>query len=408
MQTLFWIGVLFIIGYYTGSISQRFKLPKVSGYILIGIFLSPSVSHILPHAFLIETQSIVYFSLALIAFMIGGSLQYTKTKNLGKTIFTIMFSASQMTFVIVSIGVFVILLYIDLGEVEIARWQDMLNMALFLGAIGIATAPAAVLAVIHEYQARGPLSTILLGIVATDDALALINFTLVISIATIISGNHHDTLLIMLLEPFGMIALSLLFGVATGWIHAKLIEKIADENSLIILTFGMLLVLFTTAESLELDGILVCMAYGMMLVNITQKSEKIFETIREHFEEVIFVLFFILSGASVELSLLMSVWPIVLVYIILRMMGKITGSWIGAKIVHANPVIEKNIGIAQMPQAGVAIGLALALYHHPEFTQLGEWVLSIVIAATAINEVIGPYFLKIALFRANEVYSKKD
>jgi Kef-type K+ transport system membrane component KefB len=403
MQTLFWLGVLLIVGYYTGNISQRFKLPKVSGYIFVGVLLSPSFSHILSKSFLVETQTIVHFALAIIAFMIGGSLQYSQTKNLGKTIFSVMLGASQMTFLVVTIGIFFLYPYLNLGTLSFDSWQKSLSFALFLGAIGIATAPAAVLAVIHEYRAKGIFTTTLLGIVATDDALALINFSFIVSVVSFIGGNGSNTMIMSLLQPLGVIFLSLVLGLVTGWIHAKLIEKIADENSLMILTLGMLLLLYSSAEHYHLEALLVCMTYGMMLVNLTKKSQEIFEAIKAHFEEMIFVLFFILSGASVELSLLLSLWPFILLYVFLRMVGKVSGSYLGAKLVNANPIICNNIGFAQMPQASVAIGLALSIYQHPEFSQYGHIILSIVIAATVINEILGPLLLKMTLFKAKEV-----
>lgn len=402
MSDLFWIGLLLLLGYLAGILSNRFRLPRVSGYILIGVLLSPSLTHLLPKSFLSHTETIVHFSLAVIAFMIGGSLKFENIKKLKKTIFSVMFAASEMTFVIVSLGFFFLLPNLGLEIFSFNSWKEYLFISLFLGAIGAATAPAAILAVIHQYKAKGPLTTTLLGVVAMDDAIALINFSLVLSIATMMQGNGTSSIALSILEPFYEISLSLLLGGVAGWIQSIHIKKLHQESSLIISTFGILLIIYALAQYLGLDGLLVSMAHGLILANRTQKSDEIFKIIQAHFEEIIFVLFFIISGASVELDVLLLVWPIALLYVLLRMVGKISGSWLGAKVSNADPIIKKYAGIAQMPQAGVAIGLALILYHHPHFTNIGSLVLNTIIAATAINEIVGPYLLKRALFKAKE------
>lgn len=406
MSDLFWIGLLLLLGYIAGMLSNRFRLPRVSGYILIGVLLSPSFTHILPGSFLSHTETIVHFSLSVIAFMIGGSLKYENIKKLKNTIFSVMFFASESTFIIVSLGFFFVLPRLGVASLELASWQEYLYIALFLGAIGAATAPAAVLAIIHQYRAKGPLSTTLLGVVAMDDAIALVNFSLVLSVASMMQGNGVGSAFQSLSEPFYTITLSILLGGVAGWLQSHHINNLHQESSLIITTMGVLLIIYALAQFFGLDGLLVSMAHGLTLSNLTQKSDEIFKIIQAHFEEIIFVLFFIISGASVELDVLVLVWPIALLYVLLRMMGKIGGSWLGAKVSKADIVIKKYAGIAQMPQAGVAIGLALILYHHPDFTAIGSLVLNTIIAATAINELVGPYLLKTALFKAKEAKEK--
>lgn len=402
MGTLFWIGLLLLVGYIAGVISDRFRLPKISGYIVIGILLSPSVSHILPQSFLSESEPVIHFALAVIAFMIGGSFKYAKVKKLEKTIFGVMLGESETAFLVVVLGMFLFLPFLSLDYLQLEGWRHHLLVALFLGSISSATAPAAVLAVIHQYRAKGPLTTTLLGVVATDDAIALINFSLVLSLVGMLHGSSESGVLTALLSPVGTILLSLLLGGAAGWLQAFHIEKISKESNLIISTFGVLLLLYAAAEYFEFNGLLASMAFGFVLANKTEKSEEIFGVIQEHFEELIFVLFFIISGATVELEVLASVWHVALLYVVLRIGGKAAGSWFGASLTGSEPVVRRYMGMALMPQAGVAIGLALMLYHHPEYGGTGLFVLNTIIAATAINEIVGPFFLKNALFKAKE------
>lgn len=318
-----------------------------------------------------------------------------------------MISASETTFVFIGIGIFFLLPYIASSLLENENWENILLIALFLGTIGIATAPAAVLSVISQYKAKGSLTTILLGIVATDDAIALINFSIVLSVAAMIKGINDTDLIFTIINPLLIILCSVLTGVFFGWLQAIYIKKFSDKNGILISTAGMLFVIYSLSKYFELDGLLSCMAFGFALSNLSDKSEQIFRTIQEHFEEMIFILFFIISGANVDIAILENVWQIAVAFVLLRACGKITGSWIGASLSHSESNIKKYIGIAQIPQAGVAVGLALALYQNPNFYDIGNLVLNTVIAATAVNEIIGPFLLKIALFKTGEARESK-
>ena len=403
MDNLFYIGLLLLIGYLAGMLSDRLRLPKISGYILVGITLSPSLTHLLPASFLSDTDTIVHFALSVIAFMIGGSLKFEKVKKLEKNILGVMIGESETAFVFVTLGLYLCLPWFDLQNLAMEGSKTYLLVSLFLGAISAATAPAAVLAVIHQYRAKGPFTTTLLGVVATDDAMALINFTLVLSVASLIQGKSGGTGLMMLAEPFITIGGSLLLGVSVGWLYARYLETIDVDSGLSIPTFGMLILMYVSSEHFALDGLLACMAFGITLINTTAKAEEIFRVIQEHFEEIIFVLFFIISGASVELGILADVWPVALLYVTFRIVGKVLGSRFGATVSDADSSVKKYVGMALIPQAGVAIGLSLTLYHHPDFGEIGLLVLNTVIAATAINEIIGPVLLRTALHKAGEI-----
>lgn len=407
LDNLFWIGSLLLTGHFMGILSNFLGFPKISGYIFAGILLSPSCFSVIPDSFLKDSQIIIHFALAIIAFVIGGSLKYKKIKKLEKSIFSIMISASETTFVFIGIGIFFLLPYIASSLLENENWENILLIALFLGTIGIATAPAAVLSVISQYKAKGSLTTILLGIVATDDAIALINFSIVLSVAAMIKGINDTDLIFTIINPLLIILCSVLTGVFFGWLQAIYIKKFSDKNGILISTAGMLFVIYSLSKYFELDGLLSCMAFGFALSNLSDKSEQIFRTIQEHFEEMIFILFFIISGANVDIAILENVWQIAVAFVLLRACGKITGSWIGASLSHSESNIKKYIGIAQIPQAGVAVGLALVLYQNPNFYDIGNLVLNTVIVVTAVNEIIGPFLLKIALFKTGEARESK-
>jgi len=398
MQALFWIGLLFTAGYAAGVLSERFRLPKVTGYLLTGLLLSPTVSGILPAPFMEGSRELVHFSLAVIAFMIGGSLKLEKIRKLEKSILAIMLGESELAFLFVGAGMALLLPFLlpDAGR------EQVLTTALFLGAISAATAPAAVLAVIHQYRARGPLTLTVLGVVATDDAVALINFSIVLGLASTLMGVTDTPLLSSLVTPLIGIAVSLAGGIAAGWLQGVHLRYIGSESGLVISSAGVLLLLYGAVERFGYDGLLAAMAYGMTLVNTSARSDALFVTVRHHFEEMIFVLFFLISGATMELAVLAAVWPVALLYVVLRLLGKIAGSRAGARLSGAPESVRRRIGPALMPQAGVALGLALILYHHVEFGAIGSVVLNTVIAATVVNELVGPLLLRRMLVNAGE------
>ncbi|MEJ2468841.1 MAG: cation:proton antiporter [Campylobacterales bacterium] len=201
MHLLFWIGFLFLVGYVSGVLSERFRLPKVTGYLLVGLLLSPSVSGLLPPVFMEKSEAIVHFALAVVAFMIGGSLKLEKVRKLEKSIVAIMLAEAELAFFFVAAGMMALLPFVYAVSPYTQGAEHSLMVPLFLGAISAATAPAAVLAVIHQYRARGPLTLTLLGVVATDDAAALINFSVVLGVGSLLMGLSEGPLYLALLDP---------------------------------------------------------------------------------------------------------------------------------------------------------------------------------------------------------------
>lgn len=400
MGTLFWIGFVLLAGYGVGRLTGRFRLPRVTGYLLVGVAMSPSATGVLPGDFIAQSQTLVHFALAVIAFMIGGSLKFEKVKKLEKSILSIMIAESELAFLLVSAGLALALM---LGLISFGLPNDGgFVAALFLGAISASTAPAAVLAVIHQYRAKGPLTLTILGVVATDDAVALINVSLATGAVSLLFGASQGPWYAALTGVLVGIGASILFGASAGWLHGHHLNRLNLESSQVISTFGILLLLYGVMEFMGWDGLLAAMSFGMALVNTGQKSDAVFETIRLHFEETIFVLFFVVSGATMEPDVLTQVWPAALLYVALRLAGKVAGSRVGGALSGAPDAVRRSIGPALMPQAGVAVGLALMLYHHPVYGGVGIVVLNCVIAATVINEIAGPLLLKSVLVRSGE------
>lgn len=402
ISILFWVGLLLILGHFGGVMARKLNLPIISSYIFIGILLSPSVTNVLPHNFLASSSVIVKFSLSMIAFMIGGNLRWEKIKRLGSTIAWITVTEGQCAFIVVAGGLFCILPYFLENRLMIPDRQFYLSIALFLGALSSATAPAATLAIMHEYKSKGPLTSTVLGVVAMDDSLAMINYALVLSIVTVLFNVGGTPVSSVLAFPLKEIFLSVPLGVFFGFIMQYLLKGIHKNSAIMTLVFGIVLCSFSLAEYLGLDGLLTAMATGITFTNVYPHFDRVYGNIENNYEELIFILFFIISGAHIDMTILLGTWHITFFYILLRIVGKMSGAYLGAVMSHAPDAIKKYAGFALVPQAGVALGLALILHHKPDFKELGYIVLNIIIASTAIHELIGPFFTRYAIFRAGE------
>lgn len=402
IHILFWVGILLILGHFGGLVARRLNLPIVSSYIFIGILLSPTITNILPVEFLADSGTIIKFSLSMIAFMIGGNLRWKKIKRLGSTIAWITIAEGQCAFIFVAGGLFCILPFFLENSLMITDLQFYLCIALFLGALSSATAPAATLAIMHEYRSKGPLTSTVLGIVATDDSLAMINFALVLSVSAVLFSVQDTPVSSVLAFPLKEIFLSIPLGVFFGFILHYLLKGIHKNSTIMTLVFGIVLCSFSLAEYTGLDGLLTAMAVGVTLTNVYPHFDRVYGNIENSYEELIFILFFIISGAHIDMKILIDTWHITIFYMLLRMTGKISGAYLGAVVSHAPDVIRKYTGFALVPQAGVALGLALILHQKPDFKELGHIVLNIIIASTAIHELIGPFFTRYAIFRAGE------
>lgn len=394
MMTLLWTGILLLMGYMGAWLCERFAMPKISAYLLIGMALS--FTGVLPESYLESSSTVIGFALAVIAFMIGSTLQFSRIKKLAGSIVTIMFFASETTFAVLFLGLSLLLPFFYTFEQSV--WQ----IALFMGAIGAATAPAAVLAVIHQYRAKGPLTSTLLGVVAMDDAVALFNFSVAIAFSAFFFTGGTLTWYEAVADTALVLLLSVACGALAGGLHALHLRHNGHDNGELVLLFGALALLYAGAEHYALDALLVCMVYGMTLINLSEKIISTLTRIQLHYEELLFILFFILSGAHLDLGMIERFWSAALLYVVLRLFGKVGGSYIGAKLSGSDGTIGHYIGLAQMPQAGVAIGLALALFHHPQYGDIGAIVFNTIIIATAVNEIIGPLMLKYVLIKAGE------
>lgn len=396
LNILILLGLAVFGGTIGGRIFQKLKIPQVVGYIAIGILIGQSGIKIIDKETITALTPLSYFALGLIGFMIGGELKKDIIAKYGKQFIYILLSEGVFAFIVVTglAGIVGTFLFQSSGM----AWA----VALLLGAIASATAPAATTSVLWEYKARGPLTRIVLGIVAMDDALALLLFAIASTVATRFAGNINESVLSAFITPLYEIIGSIIVGAASGFILSTLIRHYKEEDRILAFSIGIVMLVLGISIALDLDMILAAMFLGVMVVNFTpRKSKEVFKLI-ERFAPPIYVLFFVLVGAKLDVKHLnLAVIIIGLIYIVARTLGKMFGANFGARISGAEKTVQKYLPLCLFSQAGVAIGLSLVAYQRFP-GEIGNSIVIIIAAATFILEILGPSFVKTAIMKAGE------
>ena len=389
MNTLLLVGITMMAGLIMSRAAKLVKLPNVTAFLVAGLIIGPCVAGIISREQAESMGIISEAALGFIAYSIGGEFKLSYLKKIGKAPLTITFFQGMMTAVCVDVGL--ILFGVDVP------------LALLLGAIGLATAPAATLMVVRQYKANGPVTQMLLPVVAMDDALGLMVFSISAAVAQGMLGGEV-TISSMLLTPLIEIVGSFALGTALGWLLAFGARFFASRGNKLALSIALVLAGVGLCDILNLSSLLVCMMIGAMMVNLSQQREVLIEQCNR-FTPPLFLLFFVLSGADLDLSVLPSVGLIGVMYLLLRCIGKWGGTYLGAVCVKADKHIRHYLGLTLLPQAGVAIGMAALV--SARFPTLAAQVNTIVLAGVLVFELIGPVITKIALTKAGEIPAAK-
>ena len=402
MNTILAIGTLIFSGFLLGEAAKKVKLPKISGYIFAGILLNPALFGIIPKTFVENTDPLLSLALSVITFSIGGALSYAKIKSTGKTILWLTVFESLSAFFFVFIFTFLILGYL-LNIFD--SMNTTLAVSLILASLAAPTDPSATLAVIHEYRAKGKVSSSMLEIAAFDDMAGIIIYTITIAFAAMVIGNADLQIAGVFTELGRNIGGALLTGFITGLIFKyvnKLFSK-ENEGSLIVLTLGMVFLCYGISDCFGFEALLATMAMGAMVVNFNPFSDKIFNLIERYTDELVFVIFFTLSGIHLQLSSISGSFIIIVIYIVGRAIGKYSGVYSGATLLKTYPSVRKYTAGGLLPQGGIVIGLALLLLKEPAFNNIAPKIVGIVIGAALVYEILGPVFSKFMLKKAGEI-----
>ena len=384
MPLILLLGLMFAFGYLGGLLANKVGLPKVSGYVLVGMLLSPSVTGVVSHEALKSSSVIVDFALAMVAYMLGGSLRMDIMKKSSRDILCVTLGQGVGAFVFVAVGTLIIMHFFSLWPAR----GDIITLALIFGAISLSTAPAATIATVHECKARGDFTSTLLAVVALDDAVGLMVFALVVSFITNdVLGS--GSVVAGLMEPALNILYSSGLGVFVGLVLIWALKNLQKKESLIIITVSSFCFTYGASQYFSLEPLFATMVLGVTVANIYPGREP-FIFLKKNYEEVVFAIFFVLAGAHLDIILLKDMFPLAVAFVIFRLSGKWVGSYAGGMVSGAESNIRRYIGFALAPQAGIAIGLAIYLERIPELEQFSAMVINVIVAKTAINEVIGP------------------
>ena len=391
-QILLSLALAFGIGLLASRLIKLIHLPNVTAFLLGGLLVGPSVLGLIPQDMADSFGIITEVALGFIAYSIGGEFKISYLKKIGAKPLTITAFEGMGAVLLVDI------VLISLSLLGVPGFD--LPMCITLGAIAAATAPAATLMVIRQYKAKGPVSEMLLPVVAMDDALGLMAFAISVAIAQAVASGAQASVVTMLLLPVAKIIGALALGSAVGFVLSLASRLFKSRGNKLALTIACVLFSLAMCDLLDLSNLLSCMMIGAIMTNFCPDANKIIEQ-TDRFTPPLFLLFFVISGADLNLSVLPTVGVVGACYIIVRVCGKWLGASIGSRLVGAHPNVQKYLGATLIPQAGVAIGMAqLAVTALPQY---GQHIRAIVLAATLVYELIGPVVTKIALTKAGEI-----
>ncbi len=414
-SVLLCLAIAMIAGLVMSRIVKFLKLPAVTGYLIAGILIGPYCLGALGRLAGVDGLGFVSMdavksfdiisevALGFIAFSIGTEFRLEEIRHIGKkaTVIAIVQAVTATIFVDV---VLIVMHFIMPNVLSIPA-------AIILGAIATATAPAATLMVVRQYKAKGPVTDMLLPVVALDDAVGLVVFSISFGVAKTISSGELDVISVIF-NPIIEVILSVGVGALFGWLF-NLIEKCFKSNSK-RLCLAITFVLFAVAlSSLELkigsitigfSSLLVCMMLGTLFCNLCKEQAEIMEK-TDKWTAPLFVMFFVISGAELELGVFGD-WRIVLigvVYVLVRAAGKYLGAGASSRLMRCDKNINKYLGITLLPQAGVALGMSLTVISDGILGAQGELVRNITLFAVLIYELVGPMLTKLALTKAGEI-----
>lgn len=405
------LSVALIAGLLLSRLAKLVHLPAVTAYLVAGILIGPFVLGSFRIEGLgfssleqVESLSILCdLALGFIAFAIGNEFRLTQLRQIGKQAAVI--GVLQAVFTTLLVDIVLIGLHFVIPDLL------PLPIAIVLGAIAAATAPAATLMVVKQYKAKGPLTTILLPIVALDDAVGLVLFAVSFGVARSL-GSGNVSVLSVVLEPICEVILSLLLGTVMGllfhfmerFFHSRS-KRLAVSVAFVMLTVGISSLTFHIGGlHIAFSSLLACMMLGTIFCNICDFSEELMDRV-DRWTAPLFILFFVLSGAELNLGVF-SNWILVLigvVYILARSFGKYFGAFISSKLMKCEPNIVKYLGITLLPQAGVALGMATKASDPVLGIPGGDLITNITLFAVLVYEIIGPFLTKISLSKAGEI-----
>jgi Kef-type K+ transport system membrane component KefB len=366
------------------------RIPEVTGYLVAGMLVGPSVLGWVSHENLQALHVFSEVGLGLILFSIGGVFEFSRMRRIGKRVVVLTSMESVCAGMLVAVGMLAI------GQ----PWQ----VALLLGAIAVETGAASTLMVIRENNASGPFTESLTGVIGLNNILALIAFSVVAAVLDLSAlgaagGVSAGTLAATLFPLAWQLVGSSALGYLVGLLLAAWASRVVESGEILILLTGCVLLTVGVATAVDLSPLVASLAVGATMANLSAKSRRLFEALG-HTDPPLYVIFFVLAGADLELSLLPSLGVLGAIYVLGRAAGKFGGAWIGARFAAFPSTSQPLFGFSLLAQAGLAVGLVLVT--RQRFPEIASTVTTVVLGAVVVFEIAGPLSARFALDRSGE------
>jgi len=401
MSILLYLGISLVIVYAVKWLVEKVNMPTVTGYVIVGVLTGTSLLQLFGQDILNQFSVISDLALGIIAFSIGVELKKENLAKLGVSILVIALFESVFAFGLVFFVTYLLN-------------PSSLHLALLLGAVASATAPAATVYVIKQYRAKGPLTSTILGVVGIDDAFALTIYVFASLYAEAFLRHSAFSLGTIIFEPLFRVGLSLVIGAFVGVGYALIFKKVRFSDDLSIGIAASILVVMGICELLELSELLSVMTLGVVLVNADPMLANRSHRAVESFSPVILPLFFMFAGAHLNIFLIGNVGLLGVIYTVARFSGKVGGATLGAIISRADKKVRKYIGFSLLPQVGIALALSLAIqkqFGRGQFgvagIEIANTIINVLLFTTIITEIAGPLLTRYSLDRAQELYMKE-
>ncbi len=413
MTLVLYLGEAFILAYLMRILASRLSIPYVSMYVIGGVIIGgslffwlpggrPFTEHWLYSAQVLEQLTVVtQIALGAISFIIGAELEWRRIRTLGKSILAIAVCEAFGAFLVVT-------------TIVLVFWRNF-PLAFLLGAVSSATAPAATVAIIQQYKARGPLTNTVLAVVGIDDAISFIIFAFALAVAQGALTGQHISVMSVLLRPILNVIIALALGMGFGFVGVKLISGTRDPESVVFIFGAVIFCVTGLAIMFHVSELLAGMAAGAAVVNADPLQRPRIRSVFGAFMPIFYALFFIIGGAHLDVSVFPAIWALALVYFFSRTAGKISGAYVGAVIGKAQPQVRNWVGVGLLPQVGAALALALALEHvfgggayGSAGVALARQIFNVLLVTTLLTEFVGPYLMKKSLFKTGEAERERE
>ncbi|MEZ5355645.1 MAG: cation:proton antiporter [Bryobacteraceae bacterium] len=390
MNELSSLGLILLFALAAGHLVKLVRIPEVVGYILAGVLVGPSVLGWVSHDNLQTLSVFSEVALGMILFSVGSIFEFQRARALGLGVMQVTFTESLLAALLVCAAMLL------MGQ----PWQ----VSLLLGSVAIATAPASTLMVIRECNSAGPLTETLLGVIGLNNILCITGFSLVaaaIDLSTSFAGSQE--ILTTLYRSLFPLVWQLIGSVALGFLVGLLLSswatRVVEHGEILILLTGSVLLCVGAALVLELSTLVASLAVGGTMVNLSTNSRRLYKTLSSS-DPPFYAIFFVIAGADLNLLQLKTLGSFGLIYVVARATGKVLGARYGARRAGLEDVVQKLIGFGLMSQAGLALGLVLTI--NRRFPEQAPAVSTVVLAAVAISELIGPIAARLAILKSGE------